>query len=300
MVFDVIMPTYDNLEELKACLAGFGAQSFKDFRLCVCVDGSRDGTLEYLRNTHCSFPMDVLHHPRFQHIGRNATRNLALPLLKAEYVLLFDSDAKPVPELLAKHLEVLSGKNVISSGILYYSNTDQNPWAWYLSTRTRYHSPQGSLLPYSHFASGNVAFKAKYFIELGGQDAAMRNYGGGDIEFGIRLWDRYHLPIVNNAHACGYSTMNKKLDFALSQLYEFGKYNLPYIHGKHPGHRHIYNLYLMAGKGLLPFMYRMVMRPRIQRFFIKKAGALPLIMRKWAIHYSAAVSICEGFKNRIA
>jgi glycosyltransferase involved in cell wall biosynthesis len=44
----VITPTYNNLPELRQCLKALSQQTYTDFVAYVCVDGSTDGTLEYL------------------------------------------------------------------------------------------------------------------------------------------------------------------------------------------------------------------------------------------------------------
>ena len=48
MSFDIIIATYNNLEELTKCLKSFEKQTYKEFNVFVCVDGSTDGTLNYL------------------------------------------------------------------------------------------------------------------------------------------------------------------------------------------------------------------------------------------------------------
>ena len=104
--FDIIIPTYNNLSELKECLNGFSGQIFKDFRIIVCIDGSNDGTNEYLESTQFEFELIKLNHPNNAHKGRDETRNLSLNHIKAQYIILFDSDIVPDNILIQKHYEL--------------------------------------------------------------------------------------------------------------------------------------------------------------------------------------------------
>ena len=135
-LFDIIIPTYNNRDELLACMNGFEQQTMKDFRLLICIDGSTDDTIESIEHL-CSLStlqIEILqHHDRVNH-GRNATRNLALPHIKAEYLAFLDSDAIPAPDFLEQHLTILRKGFCISAGDLIYTNADTKPKT--VSTKT--------------------------------------------------------------------------------------------------------------------------------------------------------------------
>jgi glycosyltransferase involved in cell wall biosynthesis len=96
----VIIPTYNNLPELRQCLKALSQQTYTDFVAYVCVDGSTDGTLEYLSSQPYEF-VKVLTHPDGRNHGRNAARNLALPYLhQHRWVAFLDSDSIPLPNWL--------------------------------------------------------------------------------------------------------------------------------------------------------------------------------------------------------
>ena len=46
--FSVIIPTYNNIEYLKRALHSLELQTSKNFETIVIIDGSSDGTLEFL------------------------------------------------------------------------------------------------------------------------------------------------------------------------------------------------------------------------------------------------------------
>ncbi|MBN1780268.1 glycosyltransferase [bacterium] len=232
---DIIVPSYNNLTELKQCLAGFALQTFRDFRVLLCMDGSSDGSLAYAERLTTDFEMLVLKHEEGQHRGRNATRNLALPVLDSTYLATIDSDIVPDPDFLKNHLELLEKRDCISLGQVLYTNRYDNAWADYIQSRGKNKFKSMTEIPYFYVTTGNMAMRTRYFIESGGQDANMTTYGGGDTEFAYRLHKMFHLPVIYNAPAAGRSVMNKTLPQALKQMEEFGAVNLPYIRKKHPG-----------------------------------------------------------------
>ena len=46
--FSIIIPTYNDLSNLKICLKGLFRQNFDNFEIIVINDASTDGTLDYL------------------------------------------------------------------------------------------------------------------------------------------------------------------------------------------------------------------------------------------------------------
>ena len=113
MLFSAIIPTYNNLKELQGCLQALDAISEGDLEVHVCVDGSTDGTEDWLHSSTFSFPLHVHFHPNKENQGRSATRNLALPHLNGKFILFLDSDMEADPDLLQQHLKVLNQGNTI-------------------------------------------------------------------------------------------------------------------------------------------------------------------------------------------
>lgn len=292
MSVDIIIPTFNNLNELKSCLGGLAHQTYGSFKAIICVDGSSDGTIEYLSGARYPFQYNVVEHPDRRNHGRNPTRNLALPYLSAEYLLLLDSDAVPAPDLIEMHLGCLTGHDGISVGLMNYTNCKENIWARYAMTRRKYRLPPGIRIGYYLFNSGNAAFKTRYFIELDGQDPAMVHYGGGDTEFAIRLFDRYDVPFFNTTNAMAFSVMNKDLAGALEQMKEFGRYNLRYLYDKHPAHRHLYGMTIMKK---YPLFFTIAGSKPFVLFADTMVRSVPEPLQIAFIRYLVIVNIFQGF-----
>ena len=105
MFVTVVIPTRNNVAELRACLASLDRQTTAPDRIVVCIDGSTDGTTEFLESLSDARVIAVAH-PANAHRGRSATRNLALPLLLDGFVLFLDSDMRLDPGAIGAHVEV--------------------------------------------------------------------------------------------------------------------------------------------------------------------------------------------------
>jgi len=296
--FDVVIPTYNNLEELKICLHKLENQTFNDFRVLICVDGSTDGTKEFLSTANYPFQFDVIFHPSGKHKGRNPTRNLSLPYLKAEYLLLLDSDMIPQTDFLERHHELLTHQNCVSLGNIEYINADKNIVADYIMSRGKNKYQDGDVLSCRYFNSGNVAFKTYYFIELKGQDPEMETYGGG-VEFGIRFEKKFKLSVIFNEQAFCQSVLNKNLTFVLNQMREFGAVNLPYLRKKHPDYQDVFRWDVIESGKLTNRLLRLFLINPIGWLVKRTVQVFPRKVRQFLIHYLFFLNIYQGYRTRI-
>jgi len=295
MSFDVIIASYNNLEELIHCLKSFDQQTYKEFNVFVCVDGSTDGTLNFLETATFTFDFKILQHPDKKNKGRNTSRNLAIPHLKSEYLLTFDSDNVASHDLIEKHYELLNKQDCISIGEVIYKNADKNIWASYYQTRGQGKYKHNEEIPYFYLTTGNAAFKTKCFLEINGQDPNMKTYGGGDTEFAYRLHKKFHLPTYFNKEAFGYSTMTKSLSFALDQMQEFGAINLHYIKNKHPDFKELFWFHLMTSKGIRPSLFRIMLSKLNEKIALLLLPVVPKFLKVKLISFLVLYRIYIGY-----
>jgi GT2 family glycosyltransferase len=293
----VIIPTYNNLPELRLCLKALSQQSYKDFVAYVCVDGSTDGTLEYLRCEPYEF-VKVLTHPDGRNHGRNAARNLALPYLhQHRWVAFLDSDSIPLPDWLetfctsAKENEVLIGK------ILYYAPFGPSPWNLYRLWRSNTHQKTKERITFKHFCTISAFLSAAVFQHVGGFDPAIRRHGLGDVELGWRLQNmglRFRLI----AEAKVWSASQHTPAQALLRYYEMGRVNLPFLYRKHPG----IQAHLYGGRWLTKPFYKFV--AQVMYFLVRPSWVYGLLDRvpTWLqvrlLHYLVLYAIMQGYKHK--
>lgn len=293
----VIIPTYNNLPELRLCLRALSQQSYKDFVAYVCVDGSTDGTLEYLRCQPYEF-VKVLTHPDGRNHGRNAARNLALPYLhQHRWIAFLDSDSIPLPNWLesfctsAKENEVLIGK------ILYYAPFGPNPWNSYRLWRSSTHLKTKERITFKHFCTISAFLSAAVFQQVGGFDPAIRRHGLGDVELGWRLQNMgLHFRLI--AEAKVWSASQHTPAQALLRYYEMGRVNLPFLYRKHPTiQEHLY-----GGRWLTKPFYKFV--AQVMYFLVRPSWVYSLLDRvpTWLqvrfLHYLVLYAIMQGYKHK--
>lgn len=288
----IVIPTYNNLPELRACLAALAQQTFKDFTAYVCVDGSTDGTWEYLTTYKPPFVVPLRHTDGRNH-GRNATRNLVLPYLaNHEWLAFLDSDSLPLPEWLECLIAAQpTPQEALLGRILYFSEEEPNPWAAYLRWREekRWQTP----LSPPHFITINALIAASVFSEMGGMDAQMRRYGLGDVELGYRLRARgIRFRYVESARV--WSLVQQRPIQALHRLYDMAQHNLLHVHEKHPQSRQE----LFGGKWLFQpirrFVLKLILQPFVARWLLRRLERLPSFIQRWGMRYLVLYAIGRG------
>lgn len=296
--FDIIIPTYNNADELQRCIEGIARQTFRSFRVLLCIDGESPRVRQLLASLSVAFEYMVLSHPGNAHRGRNATRNLALPHLRAPLLAMLDSDIIPAPTWLEEHYHILKSRDCVSLGDVRYLNAAENPWARYLQSRGKNKYRDGQQIPSYYLATGNLAMPTRYFVAVGGQDEKMYYWGGGDTEFALRLYKAYQLPVIFNARAIGYSYMNKMLAEALEHYRTFGRENLPYIVARHPDERRIFGVEYLRGNRWRDRLLRALALSPLPRLLLRLIpNRLPYLERA-IIHFAVFSAIAEGWMTR--
>lgn len=94
----VIIPTYNRAEELRRCLGSLINQTFKDFEVLVCDDGSTDHTSSVVGEF--SGHLNVVYNRDANFGGPARPRNRGIGLARGEYLAFLDSDDWWAPEKL--------------------------------------------------------------------------------------------------------------------------------------------------------------------------------------------------------
>ncbi|MCS6895862.1 MAG: glycosyltransferase [Bacteroidia bacterium] len=289
----IVIPTYNNLSELRLCIAALAQQTYRDFTAYICVDGSTDETWAYLEEIQLPF-IHPLHHPDGKNRGRNAARNLVLPYLgRHQWLAFLDSDSLPLPDWLESFLKAQPASDEVLLGqILYFSHDNPNPWTEYLQWREEKRGQKA--LRSAHFITINAFLPAQVFRDLSGMDENMRRHGLGDVEMGYRL-KAAGMRFRYIPEAKVWSCVQQTLPIALTRLYDMGQHNLPYLHRKHPPLREE----LFGGKWLYEpwrrFLLSFFLIPAVSRWLLRKTESLPLFLRRWSVRYLVMYAVARGF-----
>lgn len=85
------------------------AQTYRDWELLLCDDGSYDGSTLLAKKFASRFPNRIIYldHPDHANLGMSATRNLGLKHARGRYVALLDGDDVWAPEMLERQVDLL-------------------------------------------------------------------------------------------------------------------------------------------------------------------------------------------------
>ena len=297
--FDVIIPTFNNLPDLIQCLEGFSKQTFKDFRVIVCIDGSTDGTNEYIDSLNYEFEILRLNHPGNENKGRAATRNLALTYLDSEYILFIDSDILPFKDLLKYHFELLSTKDCISIGEVIYKDRDKNIWSFYLQTRGKGKHKNLDVMPSYYLNTQNVALLTKHFVEVGGHDSDLTKwYGAEDTVLGYLIEKKFNIPTIFNKSAVAFSESESSLEEALKRLRGFGNINLKIIKEKYPDLNKIFKFNLMDSNAIYIKFFKFFLKDSVSNALMGMLRIFPPPIKLRIIQFLVFNSIYQGYKSK--
>ena len=102
--FSVVIPSFERRGVLAEVLAALDAQrEAPGFEIVVVDDGSRDGTVEWLRGVRLERPFRLLEQPNR---GPAAARNRGIQEATGEIVAILGDDTVPEPDWLAGHAAV--------------------------------------------------------------------------------------------------------------------------------------------------------------------------------------------------
>lgn len=266
------LPTFNNLEELKIAINSILPHSVP---FVVGVDGSTDGTVEWLQQNNYSF----LQHPKFENRGRAATRNLAMKL-DWDWIIFMDSDMEFTGNILSFYQN--PSNTHIYVGSVHYENKEHNSWLDYCSSRGVNKSKVG-VITFESFTTGICAVPRPLFQHLKGFDEQFTTYGGEDLEFAIRA-KNHHAPFFKSNDLHVKSSENKQLETALNQMHDFGKTGLRIIQKKHP------NLAMYGIKSHIPVSFYSIV--------LKIQDHLPKKLRRVFIHYVVYCSVRRGYYSK--
>lgn len=121
----VIMGIYNCAPTLKEALDSLLAQTYKDFKVIMCNDGSKDNTIEIAQNYVDNYPDKFLLIHNQKNMGLNYTLNHCLEYADTEYVARMDGDDISLPERFEKEINFLDEHPeyaIVSTPMIYFDD----------------------------------------------------------------------------------------------------------------------------------------------------------------------------------
>ena len=123
----VLMGIYNCTSTLQEALDSLYAQTYQDFEIILCDDGSKDNTYEVALENQRKHPNIVLLRNE-QNLGLNATLNKCLAAAKGEYIARMDGDDISLPTRFEKQVKFLDEHPeyaVVSAPMIYFDENGE-------------------------------------------------------------------------------------------------------------------------------------------------------------------------------
>lgn len=123
----VIIPTYNREEALRRCLESLTKQTFKNFEVLVCDDGSSDQTSSVVEEY--SGQLDIVYDYDSNFGGPAVPRNRGIKLARSEYLAFLDSDDWWAPEKLESCLvHLVRGADIVFHDLWVVKDPNQKSY----------------------------------------------------------------------------------------------------------------------------------------------------------------------------
>ena len=193
MKISVVIATFNRRELLARTVEGLAAQDLppEDFEVVVVVDGSTDGTVEFLARLSAARSLEILEQPN---LGQAAALNRGVNAARGDVVLFLDDDILCPSTLLHEHLAARAdGQHVVVFGpvrtALQGAPTLAAAW-----TERRMRDDRRWLTeeleprwPFVATGRANSSLPRAAFLAAGGFDERLRG-ARDDTDLGLRLW----------------------------------------------------------------------------------------------------------------
>jgi GT2 family glycosyltransferase len=202
----IVVPTFSRRVPVLRLLEGLGAQLAEGetgdgVDVVVVIDGSRDGTLEALRDLAYPVPIRALFH---ENAGQAATRNRGLREAGGEVVWFVDDDMVPTEGLVARHrmAHAQPGQRFVMGPCLHPPDGAEvtGPVRDYAERWFGALAEAGEVTRAFDFSAANTSGPRAIWRDIGGFEERLTGWGGEDYEIGLRILDA-GVPIVFDPEA---------------------------------------------------------------------------------------------------
>jgi glycosyltransferase involved in cell wall biosynthesis len=163
-LFSVVICSYNAEAFLPAALNSILQQSLQAIEILVVDDGSRDGTVDYLRSVRDTrLRLIVLE----QNVGLLQARMLGFRQARAPYIAVMDADDIAAPLRLERQYQVLSEGQVDVCGSFHYSWNAQTGRRRMKPSLVRNADLRAMLTLYSPLCNPSVSFRRSLLDEVG-------------------------------------------------------------------------------------------------------------------------------------
>ena len=167
----IYIPAYNAIETISRAIKSALNQTYKDFEVVICNDGSEDGTGEYLEKNYANNPRITIIHQKNGGIG--SASNKCIENCKGMFILQLDSDDQLLPNALEELLKSIKDKPKVSCvyGRHNKFNSENNELseAWHVPKFTRTRMLFGMIVHHPRL------FRKRDWAKVGGFSETLEN-----------------------------------------------------------------------------------------------------------------------------
>lgn len=171
-VVSVIMGIYNCADTLPEAIESIINQTFQDFELILCNDGSTDNTLEIAQHYKAQYPDQIVIIENEKNMGLNYTLNHCLRVAKGKYIARMDGDDRSLPNRFQTEVDFLEQHQefaLVSANLEVYD--DNGIWG---KTSFKATPQPEDLVRGSSFSHSACMVRKSVFDEVGGYSEGRR------------------------------------------------------------------------------------------------------------------------------
>jgi len=218
MRFSIVIGTYNQIETLPKLVESLDNQTFKDFEVLFCNDGSTDGTKEYLAEMKATFPFRVFTQ---KNKGMRLSKNLNQGIKESlgEYCVFIMGDSFPEMDYLETLNDIVDTDRLVC-GIRIQVDNGKGVDIDYRFKKGLVPQEQALLLkqPWSLATGNGLTIPTEAMKKYGMWNEGIEGYGGDDNEIIARLYFKGYtvysdpnLRLYHNWHKSKAGENNKKV-----------------------------------------------------------------------------------------
>lgn len=174
----IIMPAYNTDKTIEYAIKSILDQTYSNFELIICDDGSKDKTLEKIKSINDE---RIIVLTNDENIGNLLTTNKLLAACRGEFIAIQDADDFSYPDRIKKQINALNAQDLdlvgTQAGIWFNDeiiNRTNHPSKNKDIKQIMFKSPRVPII------WGSVLFKRKMYEVLGGFDVLFDRIGAAD------------------------------------------------------------------------------------------------------------------------
>lgn len=183
----VIMGIYNCADTLEESLDSLLAQTYQEFNVIMCDDGSSDDTAQVAQKYVDMYPDKFVLLKNESNLGLNKTLNKCLKAADGEYIARMDGDDISLPERFEKQLHALDEHPefaVVSSPMIHFDENGD----WKTGTAIEYPQKMDFIKHSPFFCHAASMIRRDVFLEVGGYSEDKRTLRFEDCNLWYKIY----------------------------------------------------------------------------------------------------------------